>query len=418
MKRLMAVVTVLMISIGVCFANGKAESKSPQPTKLVFWNISATDVLRPIYKQALADFAAKYPNIQVESVPFEPNSYQQTKVPTAVAANELPDMMYFWGGSNVQPFISKLVPLNDYLGELKAQILPGTTAKSTFDGKTYGLPVQMWVGTMFVNKKLFEQYNVKIPTTFSEMDAAVKTFAKNGVLPWIAGGQDAWTLGFYIEASIVKTAGIQKYHDAAVGKISWGDPEIRKGLEFALTNIKAGAFGSSILAVNRDESEVTFKSGKGAMYYNGSWVAGGLDPATYAAVPFPYNADAPSHKNEIVAATNDYFYVVNGPKKDAAITATKFLAEDVNKLAYEAGTSLPTYRYSSPADTSKVSVLLKDIAAFASDATASSNGSAWDFDGVSRTTAQKYYEIMQAFAANKLSVDQFVQESDAAAKLK
>lgn len=419
MKRVLAIVALLAI-VGVgAFASGKAEGAASSPTKLVFWNISAVDVLRTPYAAAISEFQAKNPSIQIESVPFEPNSYQQTKVPTAVAANELPDIMYFWGGSNISPFLSKLVPLNDSIkNDLQPRIVAGMTDKATFDGKIYGLPTQAWVAPLYYNKTLFAKYNVKVPVTFSDMLAAVKTFAANGVPSWTASGQDSWTVGFYFEVILIKTAGIQKYRDAAAGKISWNDPDLRKGLDFALSCIQAGAFDPSILALNRDESEIPFKTGKTAMYYHGSWLAPSLDPATFGAVDFPYNEAAMSNSTVSNAACNDFLYATTAAKnRDAAVFAVKALAEGINRQGYMAGSTLPCYNFATPADTSKLSSLVKDVAAISGKSTAITNGSAWDFAGVSRTAAQRYYELYQAFAANKLSVDQMVAESDKAAKL-
>jgi raffinose/stachyose/melibiose transport system substrate-binding protein len=418
MKRGLAIVAVLAVCGTVSFATGKAEGAASTPTKLVFWNISAVEVLRVPYATAISEFQAKNPSIQIESVPFEPNSFQQTKVPTAVAANELPDIMYFWGGSNVSPFLSKLVALNDSIKDLQPRILGGMTDKATFDGKIYGLPTQAWVAPLYYNKTLFAKYNVKLPVTFDDMLAAVKTFAANSVPSFTGSGQDSWTLGFYIEVILIRTAGIQKYRDAAAGKISWNDPDLRKGFDFALRCIQAGAFDPSILALNRDESEVPFKTGKVAMYYHGSWLAPSLDPGTFGAINFPYDGAQMSNSTLANAACNDFLYATTAAKnKDAAVFAVKGLAEEINRQGYQVGSTLPCYNFATPADTSKLSSLVKDVAAISAKSTAITNGSAWDFAGVSRTAAQRYYELYTAFAANKLSVDQMIAESDKAAKL-
>jgi ABC-type glycerol-3-phosphate transport system substrate-binding protein len=78
------------------------------------------------------------------------NETFKTKIRTAVAANEAPDIFTYWAGGYMKNFVTagKLLALDDYLNDgTKDKLLDGTLDNMTFDGKVYGLPHTMDVGT-------------------------------------------------------------------------------------------------------------------------------------------------------------------------------------------------------------------------------------------------------------------------------
>ncbi len=61
----------------------------------------------------------------------------------------------------------------------------------TFDGKVYGLPHSMTVGTFFINQELFDKNKIKVPTTYEELIDACKKFRAAGVkTPMAVGGEE------------------------------------------------------------------------------------------------------------------------------------------------------------------------------------------------------------------------------------
>ena len=82
----------------------------------------------------------------------------------------------------------KVLQIDEYMTEdIKGQLLPGVLDYFTFDEKLYGLPTKMSTCHLFINKKIMEENNVEIPTTYSELLEACKILRENGVTPIALG---------------------------------------------------------------------------------------------------------------------------------------------------------------------------------------------------------------------------------------
>ena len=80
------------------------------------------------------------PHIQVKRTGTSGEQYK-TKIKTAIAANEAPDIFYgMGGGSFMQPYIENgnVLEITDYVTEdVKARIKPGVIETLEHDGKLY-----------------------------------------------------------------------------------------------------------------------------------------------------------------------------------------------------------------------------------------------------------------------------------------
>ena len=79
---------------------------------LTLWSIATeSDAFNPAYTNAIADFEAAHPGVTIVHETFENESYK-TKIKTAVAANDLPDIFFTWGGGFSQAFVEseKVMP--------------------------------------------------------------------------------------------------------------------------------------------------------------------------------------------------------------------------------------------------------------------------------------------------------------------
>ena len=107
-------------------------------------------------------------------------------IKTGIASGNPVDVSFFWGTQiNVFTESGMALDLTDYLMAddaawyntfVKAYIDGGAV-----DGRYYAISYQPVVETIFYNKTLFEQYNIKVPTTWDEyMDACAK-FQEQGI---------------------------------------------------------------------------------------------------------------------------------------------------------------------------------------------------------------------------------------------
>ena len=218
MKKLVqwvAVLTAMMMLVACVPLTALAESQDQ--VTLTLWSIWSSDSEsnKAPFLKTLDEFQAAYPNIKVELDMSEAEAYK-TKIKTAVAANEAPDVFYYNAGGMLKSFVDagKVLALNDYVDEATmGRIVEGTLANMTFDGKIYGLPYTLACSVLFCNTELFEKYNVKIPETWTELMTAVKTFKDAGLVPMALGGKDRWPTCMYTDLITLRAAGYQECAD-------------------------------------------------------------------------------------------------------------------------------------------------------------------------------------------------------------
>ncbi|MGE5581701.1 MAG: extracellular solute-binding protein [Bacillota bacterium] len=409
--------TILLLLVVVLFASTLAVGAAPKTVTLKFWHLWTTpaEANKVAIDQVLEKFKKAYPNIKVEVDAVENETYK-TKIKTAIAANEAPDVFFTWGGGFSQPFVDakKLLNLTPYLNDgTKNKLVGGSLTYMTYDGKVYALPFSVWAGIFYCNKELFDKYNVQIPDTFDQLLAAVKVFKSKGITPIEVGEKDRWPGMFYQNILAIRTGGAKLSNEALAKKASFNQPAFIQSAALLDQLVKAGAFDSGCLGLSRDESEANFRLGRAAMYYNGSWVAGSLNeqqaPAVYGKVVaknFPAVTGAKGDPNGFLGGAIDCFAVNAGTKhpKEAVLFA-KFIAEQQATIGYEVGALLPAWKVNVdesklPELTVQISKLIKGSTGFVL---------AWD-TFLSGADADTHLNLVQEIFAGQVTPEKFAVE--------
>lgn len=139
------------------------------------------------------------------------------------------------------------------------------------DGNIYAFP---YAGheyvPLYVNKALFEQYNLEILTTFDELKACAKVFNDNGIVPMTLFAQEGWNAAalFDIVASRFNAGGIKALDN---GTAKTTDEGYVKAAEIVTDLAQAGVFQTGATSTNYDQASEMFLTGKAAMFLNGQW---------------------------------------------------------------------------------------------------------------------------------------------------
>ena len=354
-----------------------ADSTQPAQVTLKLWQIWSADSEsnKKPFAKVLADFQAKYPNIKLEVDANEAQAYQ-TKIKTAVAADEMPDVFYTQAAGFMQPFVEagKVLALDDYLKDgTMDRIIPGTLTNMTFDGKVYGLPYTLACAVFFVNKEMFDQNGIKIPTNWSELTTAVKAFRGKGITPMALGAKDLWPSTQYFDIIAVRDAGYQPVADALMKKGNFEDPGILDAAKKFKELVDLKAFPDGTLGLTRDESEVPFYEGKIPMYVNGNWTCANIQKedskvkGKIEALKFPLIEGGKGDINDFTGGAAECFAVsANTKYKDEATTLVKYIAENHSREAYLAGAGMPTWKMS--VDESQIDPLIQQVVKNTSEA--------------------------------------------------
>lgn len=358
-------------------AKDTAVAKVAKPVTLKLWHmwVSDGDGNKKPFEAVLKHAGEQLTDVSLEVDGTDNESYK-TKIKTAIAANDAPDIFFTWAAGFSKPFVDsgKVLCLDNYLGDIKDKLLPGITTNMTYDGKVYGLPFQMQVGALFCNKELFDNNGVKLPETYEDLLAAVKAFNDKGITPMTCGAADKWPAMWYYDIIALRTAGAQLCNDALNKRAPFNSQEFTDAARVLDELSKAGAFGKNALGTSWDESQIIFAEGKAAMIYNGNWVAGLAEGETskvkgkVVAMKFPSITGGKGAMTEYFGGSGDGFMIsANALDKDRAVKTVKFLCEDMAKECYIAGSGMPGWRID--VDDSKVAPLVKQLVSLTKDAT-------------------------------------------------
>ncbi|MEG1926226.1 MAG: sugar ABC transporter substrate-binding protein [Ruthenibacterium sp.] len=278
-------------------------------------------------------FEAENPDVKVEIVPVDFDNAEQV-IKTGIASGDPVDVSFFWG-TQINAFTADdmALDLTSYLTENNNEWLntfvPAYVEGGMVDDKYFAVAYQPVIETMFYNKALFEQYDVKVPTTMDELMTACETFKANGIYgigDW--SGQNHQMLQFAYQYM----ANDGTLADYVAGK---GDFTKCDGLKQCLTNIKTmydkGYWypGEGALTSTKDQTQAAWYQGKVAMLFDAGSNAGEYEKNCEFEVdvmPFPYVADGGKYAVNVV--TNSLFIPANAKHPEEAIRFMKYYTSD------------------------------------------------------------------------------------------
>src|SRR3954451_6797325 len=148
------------------------------------------------YFQDLAgQFERTHPNIRVVvDNPADP----ETALRTRLVKNDVPDVMTLNANGTFGEFATAKI-FRDFRGDpVLNDVNPAFVSVMQklgqgSKGEINGVPFAANASGLLYNEELFAKHHVKVPTTFSELIAAAKTFKAAGVTPFYGMLADSWT---------------------------------------------------------------------------------------------------------------------------------------------------------------------------------------------------------------------------------
>lgn len=306
-----------------------------------------TDPTAEVYEAKLAEFRAENPKITVEDESATSDEAWKAKVATDFAAGNEPDIIFTFTGVDAKVIIEqgKVVPVSEIRAEFPdyATNVSEGVLKSVqeFDGNTYAIPVRGFYEGLFVNKRLFEENGLELPTDWAKLETAIKTFGEKGIVPIAAA------LGhlphYWIEHLILSQGGVEGHrnNDIAAVKEDWV-----KGLGYFKTLYDMDAFPKDTNSTNNDIVTEMFVNGDAAMLLDGNWAIGGFAvPEDITVLPVPTVPGGAKDPSDIVSGFSTGWYITrkawDDPAKRAAVVkyVSKMTAtETIGKFVESGGT--------------------------------------------------------------------------------
>ncbi|HWU58276.1 MAG TPA: extracellular solute-binding protein [Microbacteriaceae bacterium] len=286
-------------------------------------------------------FEKLHPDVKV-TVQQESDQGYKDKIKVLASSNSIPDIYFVWAGSYAKQYVDAgfAMDITSQIGEGTAwnkTLAPSAVKAGEYDGKNYGIPIDLDAKFMVYNKKIFADNGVAVPKTFNDLLAACKTFKDKGITPINFGNKDGWPALHYVtqlNAYNVPAATLQKDYTSAHGKFT--DP----GYVTALTQFKqlltqCTASPTSSNGIDHTDAQVGFAADKSAMMYL-EWVEFGLLDKTQLATDgwdffkLPAASDASGDTGTLVGAPDEFLINPKSQNPALAVAFMKFVVSKQN----------------------------------------------------------------------------------------
>ena len=412
MKKKLALLLTAALAAGTLVIPASAD----EAKTLNMWTIATEgDANYQAYQNAIADYEEEHPDVTIEMESFENESYK-TKIKAAVAANELPDIYFTWGGGFSSAFVEagKSMELDSYYDAYKDDLPESTLKYATYGEKLYGVPYVVSISGIFYNKAMFEQYGLTEPQTWDELIQVCQTFIDNGITPFGVSVKEAWVMAMFNDALTLKCVGDEKINTAFTrGGQSYLDDSFVDAANKLQELISMGAFSESATGLSNDEASASFYAEQVPMYFTGSWMGGSIvtdaeKPDNFAVAPIPVVNSANASVTDFMGGGSDTLMVSASTKnKDLAAAAAFEITKGVSKYAYLSGAGIPAWTVDY--DASSVPALTQQVADIAGKAT---SYTLWFDTLMSSDDAGEYLTLLQSLFAGDLKPEEFAASMD------
>ena len=259
--------------------------------EITFWH-SFTQGPRLERIQAAADaFMAEHPKVKINIETYSWADFY-TKWTTGLASGNVPDMSTAQAGQVVEMInADAIIPLDDMIDEIgRDRFYESPIQEMTYDGSCYAVPIYSHAFVMWYRKDLLEKYNLDVPTTWDEFNAAATaiTRGENGEVYGCSvpmGTNDMYATCFLD----VWAGSCGKSLLTEDRKANLTDPDIVEGIKFWTDMYKTNSPADSINYNTLDQATLYYQ-GKNAFDFNSGFHISGVEAnslsgITGAAVP-------------------------------------------------------------------------------------------------------------------------------------
>ncbi|MGS2780059.1 ABC transporter substrate-binding protein [Robertmurraya sp. GLU-23] len=201
--KIFSIIAVLILSmLAACSSSSQTASEDSDTVELRFFHRWPTEPKKQYFEEAVKEFEELHPNIKIKTEAVLNDSYKE-KIRVVLGSNNPPDVYFSWSGEFAYNFAraGQSLDLTSYVEEDKdwsGQIIESQFGPFTLDGKVYGIPWSTDGKAFFYNKKVFNDLNLEIPTTWEELLTVSEKIKDAGITPIAFGSKAPWTISHYI----------------------------------------------------------------------------------------------------------------------------------------------------------------------------------------------------------------------------
>lgn len=277
MRKLLSLITLMALLVVSACSDTSGSNKSSDDNEGVSITLGLWDEAQvSAYEPVIEKFEEENPNITVKVQPTPWDQYW-TKLDTAATSDVLPDV--FWmNGPNFNKYASNgiLLPLDKYIeqGEIDLDNYPEALIDLyTYNEQNFAIPKDFDTIGLFYNKELFDEAGIEYPDETWGWDevteAAKKLTNKEDGIYGIASHLNNQA-GYY--NTIYQAGGYILSEDQT--EAGFDEPATIEGLQFWTDLIHKHEVSPTLAQMTDTKPRQFFESGKVAMVYDGTWMAG------------------------------------------------------------------------------------------------------------------------------------------------
>ncbi|MCI9620547.1 MAG: extracellular solute-binding protein [Dorea sp.] len=352
MATVFAMIAALGVGMAGCSVNTKTSGSSDDSAQdntstgdekvITMWHIQTQDTVAKTIEDSMKRFEEANPGYKVDIVAMANDAYK-TKLVTAMAAGELPDIFIHWTGGPMTSYVDAdaLYDLTDLMNadNYKDQFLDASIAQATYQDKIWAVPVEnVSPALLYYNKEMFKEYDLNPPTTLDEFEQVCDTLLEKDVIPIALANKTKWTGSIIYGYILDRIAGAQAFEDGYNGEKSFTEDDYIKAAQKFQEWAEKGYFGDDFNALDYDSGQDRnlLYNDEAGMYIMGGWflfTAQGEAPDyidKIGIIQFPADTNGKGSAADYIGTIGDNFYSVAKSSKEPemAFEAIKYLLDD------------------------------------------------------------------------------------------
>lgn len=256
--------------------SGDTSSSSSGDKEIKFkhlWPEGSSKQHYDVVNEIIADYEKEHEGVKVDLEVLSNEQYKD-KLRVLSTSKELPDVGMTWAAGFLEPYVGgkMFAPLDDVIADqLSDSFVPGTAEAYALEGKTYGLPLELNIVTLYYNKAMFDEQGLEAPKTFEELESVVKAFKEDGIDPIALGNKDAWTGSLWYMYLADRLGGAEVLNKAIDRSGSFEDPALVEAAQKVQDLVDMGAFVNGFNGLADEEAKSMFMSEQVPMYLIATW---------------------------------------------------------------------------------------------------------------------------------------------------
>lgn len=336
-KQVLLSLIVLLVASTLLFAGGAPEKASNSLEIFSWWTAGG----EAEGLQALIDvFTQKYPGIEVINATVAGGAGTNAKAvlatrmqggnpPDAFQVHAGHELIDTWVVTGFMEPVTFILEDNNWMDKFPADVIDIIS----YEGEVYSIPVNIHrSNVMWYSPSIFATYKLTPPKTMEEFFKVADVLKANGVTALALGDSETWPETHLMESVLLATLGPDKYRDLWNGKLSWSDPNVRKGLTYYAKMMDYTNSDHAALA-NVDAAGYVAE-GKAAMNVMGDWVAGYYKSQGYEQGKEWDWAPAPGTSGSFIMLSDSFGLAKNAPNRDNVIKWLEVCASQEGQDAF------------------------------------------------------------------------------------